>query len=216
MKKIVLFAALFGAAAVSASAQMQITEWMYQGSNGEFVEFTNVGSSAINMNGWSYSDSGNVAGHVSLSAFGVVNPGESVILTETAAATFRSAWGLGASVDIIGGNLTDNLGRGDQINLYNNLNVNVDRLTFDDQSGFGPRTQNRSASIPLVDLGLTTASGSWTLATNGDSFGSHTSTGGDVGNPGIYTAIPEPSTYALAVGAAALAVCLWRRKQAVA
>jgi len=35
----------------------------------------------------------------------------------------------------------------------------------------------------------------WTLSTVGDTFGSYTSTGGDVGNPGVY--IPEPSALAL-------------------
>jgi predicted extracellular nuclease len=175
-------------------AGMQITEWMYKGTDGEFVEFTNTGSTAIDMTGWSYSDSARTAGDVILSSFGTVATGESVILTETAIDTFRAAWGLNSSVKIIGGNLTDNLGRSDEINLYDASNALVDRLTFDDQTGEGPRTQNLSCSIPASDYGLTTASSAWVLSSVGDIYGAWTSTGGDIGSPGV---VPEPATMLL-------------------
>ena len=45
-----------------ASATMRITEYMYSGVGGEFVEFTNVGSSPVNMTGWSFSDEDRDAG----------------------------------------------------------------------------------------------------------------------------------------------------------
>jgi len=195
MKKIILLAVL--AIAVNAmGADIQITEWMYSGANGEFVEFTNLGSTAIDMTGWSYSDSSRVAGHVSLSAFGTVAIGESVILTETATETFRTAWNLGSSVKIIGGNLTDNLGRSDEINIYDASNALIDRLTYNDQASpkQGPRTQNISCSIPASDYGLTTASSTWVLSSVGDKYGAWTSTGGDIASPGV---IPEPATIGL-------------------
>ena len=73
---------------VAAPAQIRITEWMYQGGNtidgvgtaDEFIEFTNVGLSPIDMTGWSFDDSSRAPGSQSLSAFGTVGPGESVIL----------------------------------------------------------------------------------------------------------------------------------------
>lgn len=82
-----------------ASAQIYITEWMYNGNGetGEYIEFTNLGDTAIDMSGWSFDDDSRNAGTVSLSAFGLVNPGESVILTEADAAAFRSVWNLSAS-----------------------------------------------------------------------------------------------------------------------
>jgi hypothetical protein len=64
----------------TANAQMRITEWMYNGAT-EFMEFTNVGASSIDMTGWSYDDSDRVPGSVDLTAFGSVAAGESVILT---------------------------------------------------------------------------------------------------------------------------------------
>ena len=97
---------------------MFITEWMYSGGNGEFVEFTNMSGAPVNMSGWHYSDSDQGSMDLDISAFGIVQPGESVILTETAEATFRTAWALGAGVKIIGSNVNSNLGRVDEINLY--------------------------------------------------------------------------------------------------
>ncbi len=91
---------------------MYITEWAYQGSGGEFMEFTNTGSTPVDMTGWSYDDNTQLPGSVSLSAFGIVAPGESVILADLTAAAFRTEWGLPASVKVIGEN-TQNLGRAD-------------------------------------------------------------------------------------------------------
>ncbi len=76
---------------VVADAQMRITEYMYAGVNGEFIEFTNVGAAPIDMTGWSFDDDSAIPGTVFLTAFGVVNPGESVILTESPAALFIAA-----------------------------------------------------------------------------------------------------------------------------
>jgi uncharacterized protein len=206
MKKLIVLLVLALGVNAMAATSIQITEWAYQGANGEFVEFTNVGSSAIDMTGWSYSDSSRVAGHVSLSAFGTVASGESVILTETAADTFKTAWGLSSTVKVIGGNLTDNLGRSDEINIYDSLNNLIDRLTYNDQASpkQGPRTQNISCTIPQADFSLTTASSSWTLSSVGDVYGSWKSSGNDIGNPGYNTYnIPEPATILLFSAAAA-------------
>jgi predicted extracellular nuclease len=204
---VALGTALALSAASAAQAGMQITEWMYDGS--EFIEFTNVGNTSVNMTGWSFDDDSRVAGTVSLSAFGIVAPGESVILAEASAANFRTAWNLAASVDVIGGNST-NLGRNDEINLYDNTNTLVDRLTYGDQSYSGSaRAQGKSVSIPLADLAFTTVrtiAQGWVLASNADSFGSYTSiapSSGNIGNPGKYLpftptpVVPEPASLGL-------------------
>jgi|GEM_PF-516360 len=174
--------------ACSVGGRMRITEFMYSGANGEFVEFTNVGDQPVDMTGWSYADSGRTPGDVALGAFGTVQPGESVILTETAPAAFRSAWGLCSGVKVIGGNTVDNLGRGDEINLYDASQAQVDRLTFGDNvAGVGgPRTQNASAWPSAAALGQNQITG-WTLSTVGDAEGSQASAGADVGSPGRST-----------------------------
>jgi len=174
------------AVALPATAQMRITEYMYGGANGEYVELTNVGATAVDMTGWSFDDDSEIPGTVDLSAFGTVAPGESVILTETAAADFRTAWSLCDAVKVIGGNTT-NLSRNDEINLFDASQQLVDRLAFGDQTFPGTiRANNASGWVSAAGLGANDAA-AWTLSTVGDGEGSYASTGGDIGSPGKST-----------------------------
>ncbi len=168
----------------SIGGRLRITEFMYQGANGEFVEFTNVGDQPVDLAGWSFSDSARAPGAVPLGAYGVVQAGESVILTETPAADFRTAWGLCSGVKVIGGN-TVNLSRGDEINLYDASQGQIDRLTFGDNvAGVGgPRTQNVSAWPSAAALGQNQITG-WTLSAAGNAENAQASSGGDVASPG--------------------------------
>jgi predicted extracellular nuclease len=202
---LLLAVALFSFSSL-AQAQMRITEWMYNGlgaSNvGEFVEFTNVGGASVDLSGWSFDDSSQVAGSTSLSSLGTVAAGESVILTDVTAATFRTNWSLSASVKIVGGN-TNNLGRADEINLYDALNALIDRLTYDDQTLGGPRTQNKSG-VPSSPAALGANQHSlWQLSVSGMD-GAITSGLGEVGSPGYFAAIPEPATLSLLLGSLCL------------
>jgi len=201
MKQIIVTACIVLFIASAAQAEMRITEWMYNGaasaSVGEFVEFTNVGSSAIDMTGWSFDDDSRAPGTENLSAFGTVAPGESVLLTDVSDTTFRTSWGLASTVKVIGDNGT-NLGRADEINLFDASSALVDRLTYNDQATptpLGPRTNKISGNpISFSDLGTNNAT-RWVLSTNGDRYGSHTATTGDIGNPGVYVdVVPEPAT----------------------
>ena len=191
------------AAAAQAAGNIQITEWMYDGS--EFIEFTNIGDAVVDFNGWSFDDDSRTAGTVSLTAFGVVAAGESVILSEATASAFRTTWGLSNSVKVIGGNST-NLGRADEINLFDNTNTLVDRLTYGDQAIAGTiRTQGRSGTpVSLVALaGQSVTPTTWVLSSAGDAYGSVTSTaGGYIANPGTFAlaAVPEPTGLVLALG----------------
>jgi predicted extracellular nuclease len=181
-----------------ATGEIQITEWMYSGS--EFIEFTNVGTSAVDFNGWSFDDNSRTAGTVSLTAFGLVAPGESVVLSEAAADDFRATWALLPGVKVIGSNGA-NLGRSDEINLYDASNALIDRLTYGDQVFAGSvRTQDKSGNpATLADLaGDTVGNSTWVLSASGDLHGSYVATGGFIGNPGQFAlAVPEPSTVVL-------------------
>lgn len=204
--KTTLTLAIAAGLTLAANADIRITEWMYSGDDGEFIEFTNVGATAIDMTGWSYDDDSRAPGTVSLSAFGVVQPGESVILCEPDAATFRASWSLAASVDIIG-STTANIGRQDELNLFDASNALADRLAYGDNTIGGPRTQNISGNALPADLGTNNVL-AWFLSAPGDQFNSYFGAAGNVANPGSY--IPAPGALAL-VGAGALAMGRRRR-----
>ena len=203
----------------AANTDVRITEWMYSGAVGEFVEFTNTGASAVSFAGWSFDDDSRLPGVLDLSAFGFLAAGESAIITETDAASFRSEWNLGAGVKIIG-NYTNNLGRNDEINLFDGANVLIDRLTYGDQNFPGTiRTQDRSGHPDSVAaLGANNVA-LWSLSSVGDVEGSFLSVSGDIGSPGqssFISAVPEPSTYLMMLSGLALLAFGWRRKQRAA
>jgi hypothetical protein len=192
------WAPLYADYTFGSSGGVRITEFMYSGLGGEFIEFTNRSDSPIDMTAWSFDDDHAVPGAFPLSAFGVVQPGESVVIAESDADTFRSAWGLSPAVKVIGGLGSaalggNNLGRNDEINLYNASGVLVDRLRFGDQTYTGTvRTQNLSGQAMCEVIGQDDIA-SWTLSAVGDAYGSLASAAGDVGTPGRYTP-PAPCT----------------------
>jgi predicted extracellular nuclease len=207
MSKTVFFALIFTLAAVSAAsaAPIAITEWMYAqvGGPGEYFEITNVSSSPVDMTGWTQDDStSNAAGGPgahSLSGFGTLQPGESAVGTEgTDATAFRTYWNLPGSVKVIAYGSSNNLGRADSINIYDNTNARVDQLMFDDQTIGGPRTQGTSANISVANLGQNHANLA-VFSSIGDTYGSHrggVGGTGDLGNPGSYP-VPEPASIVL-------------------
>ncbi|MDB6076276.1 MAG: type 1 secretion target domain protein [Akkermansiaceae bacterium] len=195
-------ALLAGLAALTTASHgalsMVISEYMYGTKDasglGEFVEFTNVSGSAIDMTGWSFDDSSATAGSFSLSSLGVVQPGESVIMTDATAAAFRTAWGLAGTVNVIGGN-TQNLGRADGINLFDSSNTLIDSLSFDDQTITGSfRTNGTSASGDPSSYG--SHNSALFVASAIGQPNVVTSTGGDVGSPG-FAVVPEASSLAI-------------------
>lgn len=195
---------VFAASTTADAGIMRITEYMYSGTNLEFVEFCNIGATPTNMNGWSYDDESREPGSVMLSLFGIVQPGECVIIAENTAGAFNNAWALGGTVKIIGG-FTHNLGRNDEINLYDKNGSLIDRLNFGDQEfPDSIRTQNASGWVSADGVGQDDPY-AWTLSSLGDAQGSWMSSGGDIGSPGRHNPIPEPATLALlALGTAVL------------
>ncbi len=182
-----------------ATGGMRITEWMYSGAGGEFIELTNTSDDIVDMTGWSIDDDHAIAGSFDLTSLGAVLPGESVLITETAAAPFRAAWGLAPEVKIIGElgiSTGNNLARNDEINLFNAAGTLSDRLRYGDQTYSDTiRTQNASGQTCLETIGQDNVAG-WSKSAIGDAFGSFASAGGDLGTPGSYNMIscfPCPS-----------------------
>jgi len=196
LRRALLPIALLGAAAFqSAAADVYITEFMYRGLGDtphEFIEFTNVGTGAVDFSNWSYDDDSRDAGVFDLSAFGSVGAGESVLITEMSASDFRAAWGLSSDVKVIGG-YSNNLGRADEINLFDGSGTLVDRLTFGDQAFPGsPRTDARTANAGNFGALGSNNITAWVLSQVHDSEGSYLSALNEVGNPGTSRFAPVP------------------------
>lgn len=201
--------------AAHAASPVAITEWMYNGV--EFIELTNLGNTAVDMTGWSFDDESNTPGSTSLSAFGLVAAGESVILAEDEVSDFRNFWNLAASVKVIGGN-THNLGRNDQIYIYDASGAVVDSLRFGDSS-YVPgsiRAQDISGNPRNLAALNDATSINWVLSSAGDAFGSINSTVGTfVANPGVFAlapAVPEPTSVALLLAGVAVVGAAARRR----
>lgn len=216
MRFAIVAAALAAVAASRASAAVLITEWMYNplgATNAEYFELTNVGAAPVDLAGWSFDDSSRAPGSFSLSGLGVLAAGESAVVTEAAAAVFRTEWNLAGSVKVLGRN-SQNLQRADEINLYDAANALVDRLTYDDEgsgNADGPRTQGVSGNPPSLAVLGTNNPSLWVLSVVGDGYGSYASASGDVGNPGRLSLIPEPAAGMLA--ALGLALVARRRRK---
>jgi len=184
-----------------ATPPVAITEWMYTGSSpagGEFVEFTNLSTDPVDMTGWSFDDDHRVPGAFDLSPFGIVMPGESVILTEDPAEQFRADWNLPPSVKIVGAlgaKVGNNLGRNDEINLYDAKGQLVDRLAYGDQAFPGsPRTRWFSGVPSSPDAIGANDPTLWRLSAIGDADGAWASAHGDIGTPGAFSIAPPASS----------------------
>lgn len=170
------------------SSGIRISEYMYSGPSGEFIEITNTTSGPIDLTGWSFDDDSATPGTFSLSAAGTLDPHESIIVTDVAPATFNAAWGL-SGVTVLGPNTVANLGRNDQINLFDANGDLVERLTYGDETFPGTiRTQNKSGQVCFQSMGQNDIY-AWQLAASGDAFGSHAATTGELGTPGEYVQI---------------------------
>lgn len=202
MKPLYLTLAAIAAATVSASAQVRITEFSYKGLFGEFIELANTGSTTVDLTGWSYDDNSDVAGTVTLPSVSLAQ-NQTIIITEVSDAVFRQAWYEDSEEDVPLGlidileNNTTNLGRSDQINIYNSSNVRQDRLTYNDQGTGtvdGPRTEDISAKPgPTTSFGTDNFS-TWILSGTGEG-GTPNGNAWKAGAPGATGPIGSPGVY---------------------
>ena len=201
VRPVVTCCAIFLAQQVAsvAAGDVFITEYMYSGEDGEFFELTNTGPAAVDFTGWSFDDSHREPGAFDLSAFGIVAPGTSVIVTERDADEFRDAWSLDDDVLVIGElgvDFGNGLSRNDEINIYDDQQELVDRLTYGDEDFRGSiRTKDASGWVSDVGAGANDPF-AWTLSEEDDVQDSEESEEDDLGSPGTHVAAAQPDPVA--------------------
>lgn len=212
MKSLSLAIAAFAVATVAAKAQnVQITEIMYTGMFGEFVEITNVSTTtAQNMSGWKFSDNSrglslaSVATATDLSGIGggSLAAGASAIITEVSSTIFIQAWytepgKTALPANRIVANNAINLGRSDEVNIYpagaaNGVTDIQDRITYNDQVS-GPRSEDISVvpisndttlAWPNFQLSSVGTGAAWKAGVQGSINGRPIT--GPVGSPGVF------------------------------
>jgi hypothetical protein len=216
MKVASTLAALFTLHLASASAALLITEVNPSGSgNGTYAadwfELTNTGGASLDITGWKMDDSSaTFSSAVALSGITSIASGESVIFLETSTlastqTSFVNAWfGGTAPAGLQFGNYSGSgvgLGTsGDAVNIFNSTGTLMASVSF------GTATSGKTFDNAA---GLNNATIS-TLSTVGVNGAFTSSDGAEIGSPGTITAVPEPSTYALAT-AGLLGMLLWAR-----
>ena len=166
---------------------LRVTEWMYSGVSGEFLELTNTSTAPIDLAGWSINDESAAPGGFSISSVGVLQPGKSVVVTDAAPATFASAWSINtATTPVLGPNLTAELGRNDSIYVFNSSGGLVERLRYGDEDYPGTiRTLGTSGHTCRESVGQDNV-GEWFFAQAGDAYQSRLCLTGEVGSPGVW------------------------------
>ena len=188
MKKTIILLALFTLPTVG---QVKITEVMPNsghtntGANGDWFEITNTGTSAVNLNGYSWDDDSESPGGQIFPNYSLAAGESAIVLDENDADTFlNEMWSLTGVKFFLRTEFSDFpglSGGGDGVYLYNNLNTLIDHFTYTSAiSGVSFARFTDGSEVPGK------------LSSDGQ-FGATTSTGGDVASPGSAPALPPAS-----------------------
>jgi MYXO-CTERM domain-containing protein len=201
------------AALVITEVQAQTTAGTASTINGDWWELTNTGNTAVNLAGYQWADSEDALGGATpqpnFFPSLLLNPGQSVIVLEEAAANeaaFRTNWSIPSSVAILG---TDEMLPSQGVtDTFSGLSSGGDAVFFYSPSGsllssyvFGAITRGTTfeADRSGNNLGLSVV---------GEN-GAYRATNGDIGSPG--TSVPAPGAAAALVLAGAFGA---RRRRA--
>ena len=199
-----------------SQASLLITEVMSDSAgsgatNGDWFELTNIGSSAVNLDGYVWNDSSDILDDATLFPNIIINAGESIVIVDENAGNipeWANAWGLSGASNVYG--KEDFLPFGPSGDDFSGLGGSGDIINIWDTS---------ESIVMSVTFGEATEGFSFQWGTNGNYLGlssdgvngSYTNSVGDVASPGS-AVVPEPSTYALILGLASLIFILRNKK----
>ncbi|QJE96105.1 lamin tail domain-containing protein [Luteolibacter luteus] len=180
----------------------------------DFWELTNVGTSAVVLDGYKWDDDSanpNDAAAVTIPVGTSIAPGESIIFTGVAAESFRTWWNISSTVQVVSV-ASPGLGGGDAVYLFDASGVEVTHLSYA-ASGYTKSDGGTSAGghAGLSAGGTATQSLIWdpTFGTttprytnaNGTNFGSFASAlnAADIGSPGYSGFDNDGPSFALSV-----------------
>ena len=215
----ILTAALLASvASTQAQSLLRVTEAMSSSGTGgtpDWIELTNLGNTAANINGWKVDDSSRAFGNsILLNGITSIAAGESVVFFETPAANLSGAWSTDlANFRSFWGGLS-----GIQVGYYGGSGVGLsasgDGMIVFDSSGieattyvsFGAATAGYSFNFTWDNAGTLTSDAN-ALSTEGvngawkvnAAFGGTGTPIDNIAGPGTITtaAVPEPSSFAL-------------------
>ena len=222
-------ALLASVASTQAQSLIRVTEAMSSSGTGgtpDWIELTNLGNTAANINGWKVDDSSRAFGtSLLLNGITSIAAGESVVFFETPAANltgawatdltnFRNFWGglSGIQVGYYGGSGIGLSSAGDGMIVFNSSGIEQTAyVSFGAATGgtsfnfvydaSGGLTSAANALSVAGEYGATTVSAAW--------GGTGTAINNTAG-PGTITTVPEPSSSAL-LGLGTIALLALRR-----
>jgi hypothetical protein len=215
-----LVAALLATCAISANAQVRVTEvapWSSGNSpvGADWFELTNFGSSAIDITGWKVDDNSNsFASALALNGITSIAAGQSVIFLEgtaTTATAFTSNWASGSMLVGYYSGSSIGLSTGsDAVNIYNAAGVLQANVAFGASDATSPyQTFDNAAGLNNTTISQLSVAG-----VNGAYL---TSTGTEIGSPGsiaAVAAVPEPENIAMLLAGLGMVGAMVRRRRA--
>ena len=218
MLPILTAALLASVASTQAQSLIRVTEAMSSsgvGGTPDWIELTNLGDTAANINGWKMDDSSRAFGSsLLLNGITSIAAGESVVFFETPAANltgawatdltnFRNFWGglSGVQVGYYGGSGAGLSSGSDGVIVFNSLGIEATTYV-----SFGAATAGYSFNFTWDNAGTLTSAAN-ALSTEGvngawkvnAAFGGTGTPIDNIAGPGTITtaAVPEPSSFAL-------------------
>lgn len=96
----------------------------------DYWELTNVGSTTVSLENWSWDDDSQLAGTVAIPSGVSIAAGESAIFTSMEAEAFRSWWGLDGAVQVISDADAPGFGKGDAVFLFDSFSNLVATFSY--------------------------------------------------------------------------------------